>query len=50
MTIGDFWVGISKKNLDLVVFVQGRGAFMAAWLSGETCARYKFGQSCSGVF
>ena len=50
MTIGDFWVGISKKNEDLVVFVQGRGAFMAAWLSGETCARYIFGQFCSGVF
>ena len=50
MTIGDFWVGISKKNEDLVVFVQGRGAFMAAWLSGETYTRYKFGQFCSGVF
>ena len=48
MTIGDFWVGISKKR-GLGCFCSGAGC-MAAWLSGETCARYKFGQFCSGVF
>ena len=49
MTFGDFWVGISKKP-GIGCFVQGQGAFMAVWLSGETWARHKCGQFCSGVF
>ena len=49
MTFEDFWVGISKKR-GIDFFCSGGGAFMAAWLSGETGARHKFGQFCSGVF
>ena len=50
MTFGDFWVCIAKKNEELVFWFRMGGAFMGVWLSGETGARHKFGQFCSGEF